>query len=238
MSVVFFTPPEHSSKVNPISAQSVPDQAPSRAKDVEAVLSKLGSYRSRPWRGFNALRKRPEVCTHPEVAATLVDCALVLGRLDVAEEALEHVNDTSGLLEAQYHMAKDAPDAALAALKSLPKAGLDRTRSHGIKTHASALVGEYAQAVAAAHDWARDMPDAPQPYTTLAKALAKRDDPRAADWFDCALFITGGGATERLNFAEYLIKKGEVDAARAHLEAVTNPTGRTARRKARIMRTL
>lgn len=240
MSVIFFTPPEPPTKVNPISVQAAPDAAPpsptETSQEVDALLAQLSRYRRRPWRGLKALYNRPEVRTHPEVATALVDCALVVGRIDVAEQAMQHVEDISGLIQAQYLLAKNEPEAALAALTSPQRAGLDHARANSIKIRALVLVGAYAQAVVAAHDWAKDMPNAHQPYTVLAKALAEVNNPRAADWFECALFISDGGATERLNFAQYLVEQGDTEAARAHLDSVTTPTGRMARRKARIMR--
>lgn len=199
------------------------------------VLQALPLYQRRPRRGFAALRYREDLWANPEIARSLVNCALVLGRLDVADNALPFERDDSGLLRAQLSMARDDPAAALAALSDVPAQPLEKARFHGLRIRALVELRAYADAIGAAHRWSWTAQGSPMPYRTLARCLSDTDDPRAGDWFECAVFMSGGCTVSRLDLAEYLIDQGRTTKARKHLRALPKLKGRAAKRRKRLL---
>ena len=198
---------------------------------LEDALTRLERLKTRPRRAVIVLGRNLHLCADARIARALMESALTVGRFDVAEDVLTVAEDPSGLMRAQLCLVRGDPAGAVAALHQQPTDALDRARFFGLRVRALALTGDYASAVTATFEWAADFPGAPVPYRTLARALAERDDPRAQDWFECAVFVTGGNTTCRLDLAEHLMKQGKAKSARAHLDILATANGTAARRR-------
>ncbi|MBT8412372.1 MAG: tetratricopeptide repeat protein, partial [Octadecabacter sp.] len=98
--------------------------------------------------------------------------------------------------------------------------------------------GNYKDAVRAAESWAAITPNAPAPYKILAQVLADQNDERAEKWFDKAVAVSGGNTGLVLELADFLMKSGKGEAARAHLEKITQATDQENRRKTRLLRAI
>lgn len=202
------------------------------------ALARLERLKERPRRAVKVLEPHLHLCVDDRIARALMDCALLGRRFDVAEAILQVADDPSGCMAAQLWLARDDAAQAAAALRHPPDTALDRARFFGLQVRALALSGDYTAAVSAAFRWACDLPGTPMPYRTLARALARQDDPRAQDWFECAIAVTGGHTTSHLDLAEHLIKLGKHRTARAHLDIVSHARGDTARRRDRLLQAI
>ena len=208
------------------------------APTLEDIRADLGKFRNRPKLGFEVLSANTDCCVDPEVAAVLTECAIAVGRYDVAELALGLSDDPAGLLRGMLYMAQGDPAAALAALRTQPDDTRYRARFFTLQIKASILTGKYKTATRAARTWAGIAPKAPAPYKVLAQALADQGDARAEHWFDKALAVSEGNAGIVLELADFLVKCGKADAARIHLEAVTEATDQQNLRKTRLLRAI
>ena len=195
-------------------------------------------FQHRPHRGVRRLRDRTDLWTHPKIAATLVDCALELGDIDLAARVVDHLDAPSDLMVAQVRLAQGDAAAALAVLTDPPKPAMARARYFGVKLRALVFTQDYAQALSTAHTWSCEALGAPVPYRTLARALAETGDDRARDWFEYAVFATHGGTGARLDLAEHLIATGAPEEARPHLIALTDTTGDAAKRRERLLQAI
>ncbi|WP_375281699.1 hypothetical protein [Pseudooctadecabacter sp.] len=205
---------------------------------LDEALARLDRLKTRPQRAVHLLGRNLHLCADARVARCLMECAITTSRFDVAEDVLTVAEDPSGLMRAHLCLVRDDPAGAVAALRAVPANALDRARFFGLRVRALALSGNYSCAVTATFEWAADFPGAPVPYRTLARALADGDDPRAQDWFECAVFVTGGNTSCRLDLAEHLMEQGKAKSARAHLDILTAANGTAARRRDALMRAL
>ena len=212
--------------------------APQKVLPLEDVLSNLDHYRARPALGFEALRDNTDHCADPRVAAVFVECALAVGRVDLAEIALPMVRDETGIFAAMVYMTKEQPKRALEALVAMPTDVRHQTYAFGLRIKANIMTRQYDAACKAVHDWATATPSSPQPYRVMGNALSAKGDERATRWFERAINVSGGGSGAVLDMAAFLAKQGRVDDARAHLKSLKYVSGRTKRRKQRLLNAL
>ena len=202
------------------------------------VRTSLDMYRSRPKIGFDALTQNTDLCADPEIAAVLTECAISVGRYDVAELSLSLADDPSGILEAMLYMSLDDPGGALAAINHRPKDARHLSRYFMLRIRANVETLRIDDAIEAAEEWSATTPNSPAPYKVLAKALAEKGDPRAEDWYARAVDVSGGNTGIILDLADFLVQRGKADAARARLDEITQASDQEERRKTRLMRAI
>lgn len=198
------------------------------------VLANLDTYRSRPKVGFEALIKNTDFCANPQIASALTECATAVGRLDVADLTLSLSEDPHGLLAASIAMAKDAPAAALSDLKGEPENPRNRSRTFNIRIRANLALGDY-DAAAAATMWSREMPNSTTPLRLMAKTLSDQGDVRAERWFEQAIKVSDGAASQVIEFAEFLARQGKMDEARKTLCDIGQANQQESRRVTRLL---
>lgn len=205
---------------------------------LEDVRDQLSTFRSRPKLGYDVLSKHTHLCSDPDVASVLTECAISVGRYDVAELTLSLSEDPTGILAAQLHMSKNDAAAALSAMTGRPEDARHRARYFGIRIRANVQIGQYDAAVEAAEDWSSDTPNSPTPYKVLAKLLADENDPRAEIWFARAIEVSGGSTGIVLDLADFLVQRGKNEDAKARLDSITNASDQENRRKTRLLRAI
>jgi len=202
----------------------------------DAALSQLETWISRPRLGFEKLTQNIDLCRNPEIATALVECALGVGRPDVAEAALPLAEDPSGIRRAMLHLAAEDHAAALAALKDKPAEARLLGKYFALRIRANAALGRFAHASVAARDWAAETPNSPAPYRILAEALNAADDPDgAAAAYARAVKISGGASGLVLDYAEFLLARGQADRARDQVAELRAGSDRDERRRQRLL---
>jgi len=168
----------------------------------------------------------------------IVDPTDVEGELDAtqAEAALPLAEDPSGIRRAMLHLAAEDHAAALAALKDKPAEARLLGKYFALRIRANAALGRFAHASVAARDWAAETPNSPAPYRILAEALNAADDPDgAAAAYARAVKISGGASGLVLDYAEFLLARGQADRARDQVAELRAGSDRDERRRQRLL---
>lgn len=199
------------------------------------ALAQLDTWIARPKLGFEKLTQNIELCRNPEIATALMECAIGVDRLDVADAALPLAEDPTGIREAMLFMARGHSAKALAVLKSRPEGRL-LGKYFGLKIRANAALGRHDHAAAAARDWAAETPNALAPHKVLAEAMAEAGQTEAAEAaYARAVRVSDGAPHLVLDYAEFLFRAGKAEAARAQLEGLRAGSDRDERRRRRLL---
>lgn len=205
---------------------------------IEDIRADLETFRSHPKIGYETLRNYTDYCHDPQIAAALTECAIAAGEWDVAQVALALSHDPDGVLSARILMAQNQPEQALLALNGTPEDPRQRAESMRIRIRASVATGAYDAAEEAANGWADAAPHWTVPLKVMASALAQADDPRATLWFERAVEVSNESPGSILDMAEYLLRLGKVDDARARLAAIEKASDREMHRKSRLLKAI
>lgn len=180
--------------------------------DRDSIRDALRELRGNRTGILSLLEGRQDLLDDPEIANAYADAALLVGRLDDAEQAME-----GGLLEpvlaARICLARGDAAAALALLGDVPPRATARSHFYGTKLRAFLALSQMDAAMAAANDWIAADRSTPQPYLLLARALADSDPAAAEGYYEQALLRGDDQAPVVIECADHLARTGRVSAA-------------------------
>lgn len=208
------------------------------ALTLDNALANASLYRRNPKMGYEVLSGNLQLCADPRIAEIFTECAIFEGRFDVAEIAIELAGDPTGILKAQICAAKNQFEAALEALQGDPEGNRLMCVADTIRVRANLKLGRYDAAVAACEAWVTRTPNSTSPFRALARTLGENGDARADIWYDRAVESSGGAAGVIFEYADHLIRTGQMAKARTLLDRIARPSDHEAKRKLQLMRTL